>query len=96
MINKYNKGVIFKLDEKDKQLYLILSNIEKDNIQYLLVMPIDNINKIVIDYTKSFLIKVDENDNLEIVDDKEQIRYVVNETIKQDEIREKHRKEDNQ
>ena len=92
MISKYNKGVVFKLDESDKQLYLILSNVKKDNVQYILVLPVDDIKKIVIDYTKSFLMKVDENDNLTVEDDRELVSYVVRETIKEEKLRAKNMK----
>ena len=92
MISKYNKGVVFKLDESDKQLYLILSNVKKDNVQYILVLPVDDVNKIVIDYTKSFLMKVDENDNLTVEDDRELVSYVVRETIKEEKLRAKNMK----
>ena len=92
MISKYNKGVVFKLDESDKQLYLILSNVKKDNVQYILVLPVDDVKKIVIDYTKSFLMKVDENDNLTVEDDRELVSYVVRETIKEEKLRAKNMK----
>ena len=82
MINKYNKGIIFKLNENENQLYLILNNIKKDDDQYLLVMPVNDLNKLVIDYGKAFMMKVDNDDNLAIENDKDIIKYVIEETIK--------------
>lgn len=89
MISKYDRGIIFRLNESDDQLYLTLNNVKKDNNQYLLVMPVDDLNKLVIDYGKAFLVKVDAEENLTIEDDKELIKYVVEETIKEENLRNK-------
>ena len=89
MISKYDRGIIFRLNESDDQLYLTLNNVKKDNNQYLLVMPVDDLNKLVSDYGKAFLVKVDAAENFTIEDDKELIKYVVEDTIKEENLRNK-------
>ena len=69
MEENYQKGIVFKLNEKRNDYYLILENVKLDNRQYLLVMPLQDIKNITIDYTKSFVFRVEDDKSLEVEKD---------------------------
>mgnify|MGYP000045705101 CR=1 FL=1 len=69
MEENYQKGIVFKLNEKSNDYYLILENVKLDNRQYLLVMPFQDIKNITIDYTKSFVFRVEDDKSLEVEKD---------------------------
>lgn len=87
MIDKYQKGIIFKMYDDSDDKYLIVGNEVVDNNRYLLVMPVDDMKNITVDYKKVFMIKVNNDDTLSIEDDADLIEKVVTETVRKEQVR---------
>lgn len=86
-MNKYQKGIIFKMDNDSDEQYLIVGNEEINNNRYLLIMPVEDLKNITVDYKKVFMAKVNSDDTLEIEDNSELIEKVVKETVRKEQIR---------
>jgi len=84
-MDKYKVGTIFQLYEDDEQLYVVMSNVELEKETYLLVTPVNQVEKnFQIDYSSVFLVKVNnETENISIETNKEIIKNVVNKTLGQ-------------
>lgn len=87
MIDKYQKGIIFKMYDDSDDKYLIVGNEVVDNNRYLLVMPVDDMKNITVDYKKVFMVKVNQDDTLSIEDDADLIEKVVTETVRKEQVR---------
>ena len=87
MIDKYQKGIIFIMYDDSDDKYLIVGNEVVDNNRYLLVMPVDDMKNITVDYKKVFMIKVNNDDTLSIEDDADLIEKVVTETVRKEQVR---------
>ena len=86
-MNKYQKGIIFKMYDDSDDKYLIVGNEVVDNNRYLLVMPVDDMKNITVDYKKVFMVKVNQDDTLSIEDDADLIEKVVTETVRKEQVR---------
>lgn len=86
-MNKYQKGIIFKMYEDTDDKYLIVGNEVVDNNRYLLVMTVDDMKNITVDYKKVFMVKVNQDDTLSIEDDADLIEKVVTETVRKEQVR---------
>ncbi len=86
-MNKYQKGIIFKMDNDSDEKYLIVGNEEINNNRYILIMPVEDLKNITVDYKKVFMAKVNSDDTLEIEDNSELIEKVVKETVRKEQIR---------
>lgn len=86
-MNKYQKGIVFKMYEDTDDKYLIVGNEVVDNNRYLLVMPVDDMKNITVDYKKVFMVKVNQDDTLSIEDDADLIEKVVTETVRKEQVR---------
>lgn len=86
-MNKYQKGIVFKMYEDTDDKYLIVGNEVVDNNRYLLVMPVDDMKNITVDYKKVFMVKVNQDDTLSIEDDSDLIEKVVTETVRKEQVR---------
>jgi hypothetical protein len=86
-VNKYQKGIIFKMDNDSDEKYLIVGNEEINNNRYILIMPVEDLKNITVDYKKVFMAKVNSDDTLEIEDNSELIEKVVKETVRKEQIR---------
>ena len=87
MIDKYQKGIVFKMYDDSDDKYLIVGNEVVDNNRYLLVMPVDDMKNITVDYKKVFMVKVNQDDTLSIEDDADLIEKVVTETVRKEQVR---------
>ena len=87
MIDKYQKGIIFKMYDDSDDKYLIVGNEVVDNNRYLLVMPVDDMKNITVDYKKVFMVKVNQDDTLSIEDDDDLIEKVGTETVRKEQVR---------
>lgn len=83
-MEKYKPGTVFDLYENDDQEYMIVNNVEKEDIVYLLVVPIyKEDGKIKTDYSKVMLLNVNkQTDDIQIETNESIIREVVEETMK--------------
>lgn len=82
-MEKYKAGTVFELYKDDSQEYMIVNNVEKDEIVYLLVVPVyKEEGKIKTDYTKVILLNVNkQTDDMEIETNLDIIKEVVNITF---------------
>ena len=82
-MDKYKPGTVFELYENDDQEYMIVSNLEKENNVYILVIPVSKGEKTLkTDYSKLMLLKVDkETDDIEIETNKDIISEIVKNTM---------------
>ena len=92
MASKYLKGTIFKLHEDSDESYLIVSSEQIDEEYFLLVMPVDNIEKIVIDVKKLFLLRVSKDEEITIETDPELTEKVINIVMEKEKRREENLK----
>lgn len=77
-MEKYKEGTIFELFENDNQDYIILKNVKLDDVQYLVVAPVEgNIDNLKMNTQKMMIIKVNEDDSIDIIDDESIIGSVV-------------------
>lgn len=77
-MEKYKEGTIFELFENDNQDYIILKNVKLDDVQYLVVAPVEgNIDNLKMNTKKMMIIKVNEDDSIDIIDDESIIGSVV-------------------
>ena len=83
-MERYKPGTVFNLYENDKQEYMIVNNVEKEEVVYILVVPIyKEDGKIKTDYSKVILLNVNKKtDNMQVETDESIIREVVEETMK--------------
>ena len=83
-MDKYKAGTVFELYEDDKQEYIIVDNLEKENDVYLLVTPIYNEKgRIKTDYSKVMLLKVNKGtDEINIETDEKVISERVDKILK--------------
>lgn len=83
-MDKYKAGTVFELYEDDKQEYIIVDNLEKENDVYLLVTPIYNEKgRIKTDYSKVMLLKVNKGtDEINIETDEKVISEMVDKILK--------------
>lgn len=77
-MEKYKEGTIFELFENDNQNYIILKNVKIDKIQYLVVAPVDGeFDNLNMDPKKMIIVKVNEDDSIDIIDDENIIGLVI-------------------
>lgn len=77
-MEKYKEGTIFELFENDNQNYIILKNVKIDKIQYLVVAPVEgNFDNLNMNSKKMIIVKVNEDDSIDIIDDENIIGLVI-------------------